>query len=281
MKIIDVLSSAVKELKNANIENNIYEARSFMAHILDKPIEWIMVHINDEISENDVLEFNKNIERRVLGEPFQYIIGSCGFMGQEFKVNKNVLVPRADTEVWVEKVIELAKKVQAKRILDLCTGSGCIAITLKKMLNDVVVYASDISKEALEVACENAKQNGTDVNFICSDLFEKFSDDKFDIIVSNPPYIPRKEIKKLARDVQNEPILALDGGIDGLDFYRKIVKESNNFINDNGYLVFEFGYDQVGQVKDILEENGFYICEIIKDYSGNTRAIISKKGVKE
>lgn len=281
MKIIDALNCAIKELEKANVENNKYEARAFLAHILGRPNEWIMIHINDEITKQDTVILEQYVERRIGGEPFQYIIGNCGFMGLDFIVNKNVLVPRADTEVWVERVIELAKETKASSILDLCTGSGCIAITLKKMLKDVLVYASDVSKEALKVASENAVRNDVEVKFICSNLFERFPADKFDIIVSNPPYIPREEIKKLARDVQNEPLLALDGGEDGLDFYRKIVKESKSFINENGYLVFEFGYDQVNQVKDILEGNGFYICEIIKDYSGNTRAIISKKGVKE
>ena len=277
MKIINILSCAAIELEKAKIENNINEARLLLAHILGKSIEWIMIHINDEISDKDMSSFDELVKRRISGEPFQYIIGSCGFMGQEFIVNKNVLVPRADTEVWVERVIELAKEIQANNILDLCTGSGCIAITIKKMVKDASVCASDISNGALDVAIENAKRNETDIEFICSDLFENFPESKFDIIVSNPPYIPREEIKKMARDVQNEPILALDGGIDGLDFYRKIVRDSKNFIKENGYLAFEFGYDQAQQVSDILVENGFGIYEIIKDYSGNTRAIISKK----
>lgn len=281
MKIIDVLGYAIKELDEAKVENNIFEARLFLSHILNKPVEWIMVHINDEITDEDKNGLEELIKRRILGEPFQYIIGNCGFMGQEFIVNKNVLVPRADTEVWVEKVIKLAKKTKAGSVLDLCTGSGCIAITIKKMLGEeVVVYASDISSDALDVAKENARKNGVDVKFVCSDLFEKLPQSKFDIIVSNPPYIPRGEIKKLAVDVQNEPLLALDGGVDGLDFYRLIASQGKKFINDNGYLAFEFGYDQSMQVKDILEENGFIIYDIINDYSGNTRAIISKKGDK-
>lgn len=281
MKIIDVLNEAKEELAVSGVENGLYEARLFLANVLKKSVEWVMIHIEDEIEKTEKEVFDGLIDRRIKGEPFQYIVGNCCFFGYDFLVNESVLVPRSDTEVWVEKVIKLAKEVKANSILDLCTGSGCIAITLKKELKDVLLYGVDISENALAVAKENAKINNADVKFILSDLFNNLPMNKFDIIVSNPPYIPSKEIQTLARDVQREPIIALDGGEDGLEFYRKIIKKAKEFLKENGYLALEFGYDQAKKVEKILLENEFEVLDMIKDYSGNTRAIISKKGEKQ
>lgn len=281
MKIIDVLNEAKEKLAVSGVENGLYEARLFLANVLKKSVEWIMIHIEDEIEKTEKEVFDGLIDRRIKGEPFQYIVGNCCFFGYDFLVNESVLVPRADTEVWVEKVIKLAKEIKANSILDLCTGSGCIAITLKKELKDVLLYGVDISEKALAVAKENAKINNADVKFILSDLFNDLPMNKFDIIVSNPPYIPSKEIQTLAKDVQREPIIALDGGEDGLEFYRKIIKKAKEFLEENGYLALEFGHDQAEKVEKILLENEFEVLDIIKDYSGNTRAIISKKGEKQ
>lgn len=281
MKIIDLLNEAKEELAVSGVENGLYEARLFLANVLKKSVEWVMIHIEDEIEKTEKEVFDGLIDRRIKGEPFQYIVGNCCFFGYDFLVNESVLVPRSDTEVWVEKVIKLAKEVKANSILDLCTGSGCIAITLKKELKDVLLYGVDISENALAVAKENAKINNADVKFILSDLFNNLPMNKFDIIVSNPPYIPSKEIQTLARDVQREPIIALDGGEDGLEFYRKIIKKAKEFLKENGYLALEFGYDQAKKVEKILLENEFEVLDMIKDYSGNTRAIISKKGEKQ
>lgn len=281
MKIIDVLNEAKEKLAVSGVENGLYEARLFLANVLKKSVEWIMIHIEDEIEKTEKEVFDGLIDRRIKGEPFQYIVGNCCFFGYDFLVNESVLVPRADTEVWVEKVIKLAKEIKANSILDLCTGSGCIAITLKKELKDVLLYGVDISEKALAVAKENAKINNADVKFILSDLFNDLPMNKFDIIVSNPPYIPSKEIQTLAKDVQREPIIALDGGEDGLEFYRKIIKKAKEFLEENGYLALEFGYDQAEKVEKILLENEFEVLDIIKDYSENTRAIISKKGEKQ
>lgn len=281
MKIIDVLNEAKEKLAVSGVENGLYEARLFLANVLKKSVEWIMIHIEDEIEKTEKEVFDGLIDRRIKGEPFQYIVGNCCFFGYDFLVNESVLVPRADTEVWVEKVIKLAKEIKANSILDLCTGSGCIAITLKKELKDVLLNGVDISEKALAVAKENAKINNADVKFILSDLFNDLPMNKFDIIVSNPPYIPSKEIQTLAKDVQREPIIALDGGEDGLEFYRKIIKKAKEFLEENGYLALEFGYDQAEKVEKILLENEFEVLDIIKDYSGNTRAIISKKGEKQ
>lgn len=279
MKIVDILNDGVKKLDNANIINSFYEARILLEYVIKENKEWIMVHINDEISSESTKIFEEVIKKRIEGVPLQYIVGECGFMGNSFFVNEAVLIPRADTEVWVEKVIEIANKDGMESILDLCTGSGCIAITLKKFLKSPNVYAIDVSDKALNVAQKNADYNKVSVKFIKSDLFSNLDRLEFDMIVSNPPYIPINDIKTLDKEVLNEPIIALDGGEDGLDFYRKITSEAGTFLKDNGYLVFEFGYNQAEDVINILEQNNFHIEEIIKDYSGNTRAVISRKGV--
>lgn len=277
MKIIDILNDGVKSFENANISNPFYEARILLEYIIKENKEWIMIHINDDISSENIKAFNETVKKRIDGIPLQYIVGTCGFMGNDFFVDESVLIPRADTEVWVEKVIEIAQKDKMKNILDLCTGSGCIAITLKKFLKNSQIYAVDISKEALSIAKRNAEHNEVLVNFIQSDLFSNLEKLEFDMIVSNPPYIPINDIKTLDKEVLNEPIIALDGGEDGLDFYREITSEARGFLKENGYLVFEFGYNQADDVINILKQNNFQIIEIIKDYSENTRAVISRK----
>lgn len=278
MKIVDVLTNAEKVLKDNGIINSFYEARSLLEFVLHKSKEWIMVHIDEDIDTEYNILLESLLKKRIEGTPLQYIIGMCGFMGSEFFVNESVLIPRADTEVWVEKVIDLIRYEKSAKVLDLCTGSGCIAISLKKALAEVSLYALDISDEALKTAKKNAEYNNVEVTFLKSDLFESLSGMKFDVIVSNPPYIPDSDIKELDKEVLNEPYIALAGGNDGLDFYRRITDNAGAFLNDNGFLVFEFGYNQSEQVIEILNENNFEVVNIIKDYSGNIRAVISKKG---
>ena len=278
MRIVDILNNGESMLNNANVVNAFYETRMLLEYTLSKSKEWIMVHINDEVNEESEVLFNSLIKKRTEGFPMQYIIGSCWFMGNEFFVNEDVLIPRADTEVWVEKIIEFARLNKSKNILDLCTGSGCIAVSLKKALDNVEVCAVDISELAIKVAEKNANNNDVNVKFYKSDLFEGLENMKFDIIVSNPPYIPNKDIEGLDKEVLKEPYIALAGGEDGLDFYRRIARSAGKFLEDRGLLGLEFGYDQSVQVIDILKENGFEILEIVKDYSGNTRAVLSRKG---
>ena len=205
-------------------------------------------------------------------------------MGIDFKVNENTLIPRQDTEALVETVLEEAKVYRKEsgkktlKILDMCTGSGCIGISVGKLLDNVHITAVDISKEALKVAKENAIINNlNNIKFIESDLFDKLNEEKYDIIVSNPPYIRTSDIYELMEEVRNfEPMSALDGEADGLLFYKKITQNSNNYLEPSGYLLYEIGFDQGKDVEDIMITNGFKDIRIIKDLSGLDRVVKGK-----
>lgn len=281
MTIKEVLNQAVIMMKNENIEAPKNKARILLEFTLKKPREYIMIYDKAEIAEEERNKYIKNVKRLILGEPLQYITGKQEFMKLNFLVTKDVLIPQPDTEILVEEVIKKAKEIHNPVILDLCTGSGAIAVAIAKNVPGAKIYASDISKRALEIAKKNAEFNGVknNIEFLESDLFTQFKNEKFDIIVSNPPYIERALIKTLPIDVQNEPKIALDGGIDGLDFYRKIVKESLQFLNRQGYLCLEIGYNQKLAVKNILDMQKRYIniyCK--KDLCENDRVIIAQIG---
>ncbi len=245
-----------------------------------------------ECSDEQYDSFISNITRRINGEPYAYIVGYKEFMKLKFNVNKYVLIPREDTEILVQEAINLNRS----NILDMCTGSGCIAISLYKYLhddcfsknsnkgveptqnyiNDIIVDAVDISQEALEVARSNALMHNAKVNFIQSNLFEKITS-KYDLIVCNPPYIKTEDIEKLQIEVKNEPVIALDGGLDGLDFYRKISKQAVEFLNEKGILMFEIGFDEAENVCKILKKDDYINTRVIKDLSLKDRVIIAEK----
>ena len=282
MKIKDVLSQGISILKDNNIEDANMKAKIVLADLLGKNKEYLMIHEDDDIKEGLNKIFLNKIERLKNHEPLQYVINKQDFMGMELYVDENVLIPQPDTENLVEEVILLSDKKRKYirdeiKILDLCTGSGAIAISLSKLINKSLVYASDISKKALKIAEENSMKNHANVLFLESDLFDKISRIyKFDIIVSNPPYIESEVIKTLSEEVQKEPILALDGGEDGLDFYRKIAKDAKDYIEKEGYLALEIGYNQRLAVENILKENGYKNIYPRKDLSGNDRIVVGQ-----
>jgi len=279
MKIKEALNLSNEEFRNNGIENYFYETRELMAFVLNKTKEWVMVNIENELDEDSYKRFFELESARIKGTPLQYILGEQYFMGLRFLVNKDVLIPRADTEVLVYEVLELIKNYDKKvKILDLCTGSGCIAISLAKNVKNAEIFASDISDKALRVAEDNSKLNGTDVKFLKSNLFEDIEERNFDIIVSNPPYITSEDMLKLSKEVLKEPSIALDGGADGLDFYRAIAKDGLNYLSQNGTLALEIGYNQAEGIFDILKKFKYNNIRLVKDYSGNDRVVVAQKG---
>lgn len=277
MTIKEAITKGMIMLKSNNIDSPKLKARLLLQYILDKPRQYIIVYDNKEIDKKQQWEYFVNIEKITKGIPLQHITHKQEFMKMDFFVNEDVLIPRQDTEILVEEVIKIAKKKNRPKILDLCTGSGAIAISLKKFVPNSDVYAVDISEKALEIARKNARKLEADVKFIKSNLFENLKKEKFDIIVSNPPYIKREDIMNLSEEVKNEPQIALDGGIDGLDFYKKISEQAIEYLKLDSYLCFEIGYNQKNDVIKIIEDDQNYkntYCK--KDLYGNDRIIITQ-----
>lgn len=279
MQIKDVIRKGMIELKVNGIEEPNLKARLLMQHILNKPRQYLLVHDTDMLTLRQEVDYFKAIKKLKQGVPLQHITNMQEFMKLNFYVSQDVLIPRPDTEILVEEVINIAKKIRAKKILDLCTGSGAIAVSLAKYIEDSQITATDISEKALRVAKLNAKNNEVEdkITFLKSDLFKEIPKEKYDIIVSNPPYIRKEEIERLDREVKREPHIALDGGEDGLDFYREIIHNSEEYLKFNGYLCLEIGYDQKIDVIEFIEnEEKYKDTYSKKDLYGNDRIVITK-----
>ena len=271
----DVLSEAAAVLKGAGVpepENDAWLLfrKNFRT---DRGNYLLNADVLQELSGEDFGQFQEELELRRRRIPLQHILGETEFMGLPFRVNENVLIPRPDTETLAELVLKNTQERTNLSLLDLCTGSGCLAVSLARLGNFTRVAAADISGEALQVAKENAARNGVDITFSCGDLFEGV-EGRFDVIVSNPPYIPAKVIDGLEPEVKDhEPGIALNGGEDGLTFYRRIAGQSPRFFTPGGALYLEIGYDQGDAVQGILAENGFTGIRLEKDLSGNDRVV--------
>ncbi len=266
-----VYAECKQKLKNAQIED-ASEADWLICEVLN--ISRGQLRLQTKVTQSQKNAIENATNKRIKGEPITKIFGKTNFYGYEFKVTKDVLSPRMETEILVEQVLKYAK--DKMNILDLCTGSGIIAISIAKNVNANVV-ATDISDKALLVAQENAQNNQVKVVFKNSNMFENLKKGKkFDIIVSNPPYIPSQDISKLDKEVKDyDPKIALDGGEDGLDFYRKIIKESVNFLSDKGMIFFEIGINQKKSIVKMLEEN-FDNIKVVKDYNRIDRVVYAK-----
>ena len=269
-----VISELVRETAARLTDNARFEAEQIVMHALHITRTQLITGGKTEVNERDINAANKMTDRRVNGEPLQYILGECEFMSLPFYVERGVLIPRADTETLVETVIEAAKR--NAKILDICCGSGCIGISLAHYIKDAHVTLLDISDKAIEVTEKNIKLNGVSDRAAVKklDILTDIPDKKFDIIVSNPPYIETAVIDKLQTEVKDfEPRLALDGGGDGLMFYRRITGIAPKMLNENGILAFEIGFDQGEAVKELMKNN-FKEIKIIKDLAGNDRVVI-------
>lgn len=265
-------------LHSHNIADSDIDAWLLLEYTAKIDRNYYFMHQFEEISNILADEYKILLVRRSEHVPLQYLTNEQEFMGFKFKVNENVLIPRQDTEILVEEAVNRLKP--SMRVLDMCTGSGCIAVSLKKLVRDIEVTAADISSKALAVAIENAELNSADIEFIQSDLFENVRG-KFDIIVSNPPYIPSETVDVLMEEVrEHEPRLALDGMSDGLYFYRLIVRESTRFLEDNGFLMLEIGHDQRETVINIMKEAEFKAVTGIKDLAGLDRVVIGSYCIK-
>lgn len=270
----EALLSGEKILDMARIVDAKNDAWLLMEMVCKIDKTFYYVHMDEEIPADEMKEYESVLKKRAERVPLQYITGEQEFMGLTFYVNSNVLIPRQDTETLVEEALNLAKP--GMRILDMCTGSGCIIISILKNRSDIKGVGCDISKQALIVAKENAKLNNVSVAFEYSDLFENI-EGKFDMIVSNPPYIRSAEIPSLMPEVaQFEPLKALDGSEDGLEFYRRIIKESKNYLNADGYIIFEIGNDQGEEVSDMLTYAGYNNVRVIKDLAHNDRVVCAQ-----
>ena len=281
MKIQDLLTQAVNQLMDVHIENPRFEAEVLLAHVLHCSRVYFYAHGQDEVPKEKIAEFQSKLKRRCQFEPMAYIFGEKEFMGLTFKVNANVLIPRPDTESLVtgilEEVLPMMTKIKNPKVLDLCTGSGAIGLSLKHYAPNLQVTLGDISKDALLVADENAQTLGIDVKLVQGDLFEHLQDQCFDLIVSNPPYIPSEEVNSLQKDIVNyEPRLALDGGETGFDLYKKIIVESKSILNSGGYLILEAGDRQAQGLENLLKENEYIVGNGFYDLIGIQRGVLGK-----
>lgn len=264
-------------LAAAGIEEAELDARLLLEEICGTDRNTLLVHGDRNVTEEELAQYKEMLEKRSVHIPLQQIIGRQSFMGLDFYVDENVLIPRQDTELLVEEALK--ELHDGMRILDMCTGSGCILLSLLKYSNDCEGIGADISEEALKVAERNRVQLGLkNAAFIRSDLFEAV-EGKFDLLVSNPPYICSDVIDTLMPEVrEHEPRQALDGSADGLHFYRRILAECRTYLKPGGILLFEIGYDQGEAVKRLMEENGFLEVEVKKDYGGLDRVVLGTLG---
>jgi len=280
-----LLRRAVEIIRKGNSETPILDAELLFIKAMEgagelvsrtKVAAGIDLEIPEGVEEN-LLEYAK---LRAMGKPIQYITGEQEFMGIDFHVTEGVLIPRPDTEVLVESVIEAFKNHKGEmKFLDLCTGTGAIGISILCLLKESRGVLVDISDIAYEVSQENAIRNEVSSRCVIlkGDLFEPLGELKFDLVVSNPPYIKSEEIDALMIGVKDfEPHLALDGGIDGLQFYRKIAKEARSYLKEKGILAFEIGFDQGNEVEEIMMKNGYSEIRIIKDLAGHDRCVIGE-----
>lgn len=271
----EVYTEGKNRLQKAGVQSYEFDARQLLFFVFSIDANQYLLNQSmpfGEEEEKKVNSYFEAIQKRSEKIPLQYITGEQNFCGLDFYVNENVLIPRLDTEVLVEKILEYEEPGQ--RVMDMCTGSGCIAITLQK-LGGFQVMAVDISEEALTLARKNAQRNQAQVTFFQSNMFEQLSNtSKVDVIVSNPPYIESKVVDELDDEVKKyEPRLALDGMEDGLHFYRILAREGKRFLNEGGRLYVEIGFDQAEAVKELFGAQGFLDIQVYKDLAGLDRVV--------
>jgi len=276
--VAESLSYGKKALKEVGIDSYVLDCQLLLMKVTGLSKVQLFTEDKKVLTEEQETQFLDFIGKKKEGCPTQYLLGSCEFMGLPFFVNADVLIPRSDTEILVEAVLSYEKKEGFSSVLDVCTGSGCIAVSLG-VYGCFSVFGLDISKKALEVAKKNAIANQTKVTWYESDLLKGLPQGFLvDVIVSNPPYIPQKEVETLMNNVKDfEPHLALDGGEDGLDFYRVLTQQAGRYLTEGGMLFFEIGYNQGIAVSDLMQTEGYQEVRVLKDLAGKDRVVLGKK----
>ena len=279
MNYQEILEVGSKNLKINNIKNFNLESELLLSKVLGKPREKILINFENFINQNHINKFIKYLARRIKKEPIAYILGFKHFWKYKFLVDNSVLIPRPDTEIILEESLKLINIDKSKKVLDIGTGSGCVMISLLKERPKCKVTALDISKKAIKIAKTNAKLHHLEdkIEFINMDI-DKYKSNKYDLILSNPPYVKNIDLNRLEDDIKfHEPKLALSGGFDGFCEINKVIKKSKKLLKNNGKLLIEIGYGQRNQSLILLKKNGFYINKVRKDFSGIERCIVSTK----
>lgn len=273
MTIREALLEGIKFLKDLEYTNPIYESRKILAELLEKDLSYLIAHDDDKLNKLIEDKYFNILEKRKEGYPLQYILAYEDFYGRRFDVLEGVLIPRQDTELSIEVLLDIIKNNKINNMLEIGCGTGIVSITID-LESDIDVTGLDISPQAIKNTTINKNKFNSNIKIIESDLFDKVND-KFDIIYSNPPYIKTKEIENLQVEVrEHEPRLALDGGEDGLVFYRKIVKESIEYLKENGFLVFEIGYDEGNEVLQLMKDK--FDVKIYKDLNNFDRVVVGR-----
>ena len=279
MKLKLAIEEVFNELKKSNIKSALLDSEILISQAINKNREFVLLNSNLKINQKEYFNLQKLVYERKKGKPISYLTGQKFFWKYNFKINDHVLIPRPDTEVVVETILNAFKEKNRINFLEVGVGSGCILLSILKEKKNFRATGIDISSRAIRVCNINAYRLGVKnrVKLFKSDI-DKFSKGKYDLIISNPPYIKKLDLKHLEKDIINfEPKIALDGGLDGISEIRKIIKKSSELIKKGGKLVLEIAFDQKKEVKQLLINNGFYINSVVKDYGKNDRCIISTK----
>ena len=279
MNIVDAISSAKLKLNMHNIQSSKLDSEILLSAAIKKDRKFIILNPYYSIDKNSYNHFKNLINKRSYGKPVAYLLKKKEFWNYEFKISRDVLIPRPDTEIIIEQVLKITKNKKKLKILDIGVGSGCILLSILNEKKDFNGVGIDISKKCIDLSRITTFKLGLNnrVKFFKSDV-DNFNNGKYDLIISNPPYIKKYELKYLEKDVVNfEPQLALNGGLDGLSEIRKVIGKSSELIKINGKLVLEIGFNQKKEVKKILRNKGFYINKVLKDYANNDRCIVSTK----
>ncbi|MDR1244479.1 MAG: peptide chain release factor N(5)-glutamine methyltransferase [Endomicrobium sp.] len=276
--VYTLLKTATKFLKSKALSESKSDAEVLLSFVLQTKRSKLPLLRSQKPTDKQMLQYENYVLKRSNREPLAYITGFANFMGFEFKVDKNVLIPRPETEILVEVALKIAKEKNKKSVLDLCTGSGCIAISLAKLGVFEDIVASDISVNALAIAKENVLiNNASNIKFIESDIFEKIPDCKFDMIVSNPPYVTEYEYADLEPELKFEPKKALTAQDDGLFFYKEIATNITKYLTVNGYIILELNSNKAEDIRQIFSDNKYANIEIINDYCGLPRVLKAVK----